>query len=79
MARFSEHLIMEGFDYSFGLAVGDINDDGSLDITAADADGRALYWFQNDGKLGPRQSGPDSRYRRRRPPGHPSLGRAGHK
>ena len=50
MSHFSEHLIMEGFGYSFGLAVADLTGDGSLDITAADADGRALYWFQNDGQ-----------------------------
>ena len=50
MIRFSEHLIMDGFGYAFGLAVADLDGDGRLDITAADADGRALYWFQNDGK-----------------------------
>jgi hypothetical protein len=50
MTRFSEHLIMEGFGYAYGLAVADLDRDGHLDITAADADGRALYWFKNDGK-----------------------------
>jgi len=40
---------MEGFGYCFGLAVADLTGDGSLDITATDADGRALYRFQNDG------------------------------
>jgi len=50
MLRFSEHLIMDGFGYAYGIAVGDIDGDGHLDITAADADGRALYWFENDGK-----------------------------
>ena len=40
MSHFSEHLIMEGFGYSFGLAVADLTDDGSLDITTADGDPR---------------------------------------
>ena len=50
MIRFTEHLIMAGFGYLFGIGVADLDGDGHLDITAADADGRALYWFQNDGK-----------------------------
>jgi len=50
MIRFAEHLIMEGFGYSYGLAAADIDGDGYLDVTAADADGRALYWFKNDGR-----------------------------
>ena len=48
--RFSEHLIMDGFGYAYGLAAADLNGDGHVDITAADADGCALYWFQNDGR-----------------------------
>ena len=52
MIRLSEHLIMDGFGYAYGIAAADLDGDGSLDITAADADGRALYWFQNDGKGG---------------------------
>ena len=50
MIRFSEHLIMDGFKYCYGLAAADLDGDGNLDITAADADGRALYWFRNDGR-----------------------------
>ena len=50
MIRFSEHLIMAGFGYSYGLAVADLDGDGHPDITAADADGRALYWLKNDGR-----------------------------
>lgn len=50
MIRFSEHLIMDGFGYAYGLAAADLDGDGYLDITAADADGRALYWFKNDGR-----------------------------
>jgi len=48
--KFTEHLIMAGFGYSFGLALGDLAGSGRLDITAADADGRALYWFANEGE-----------------------------
>jgi VCBS repeat protein len=50
MIRFSEYLIMDGFGYAYGLAAADLDGDGHLDITAADADGRALYWFKNDGQ-----------------------------
>jgi hypothetical protein len=49
MIRFSERLIMDGFGYAYGLAAGDLDGDGDLDLTAADADGRCLYWFENDG------------------------------
>lgn len=50
MIHFSEHLIKSGFGYAYGLAVADLDGDGHLDVTAADADGRALYWFHNDGR-----------------------------
>ncbi|MBM4048946.1 MAG: VCBS repeat-containing protein [Planctomycetes bacterium] len=50
MVRFSERLIMGGFGYAYGLAVADLDKDGDLDVTAADADGRCLYWFENDGR-----------------------------
>ena len=49
MPSFSEHLIMDGFGSAYGIAVADIDRDGYPDITAADADGCALYWFRNDG------------------------------
>jgi hypothetical protein len=47
--RFSEYLIMDGFGYAYGLAAADLDGDEDLDITAADADGRCLNWFENDG------------------------------
>lgn len=49
MIRFSEYLIMDGFGYAYGLAAADLDSDGDIDITAADADGRCLNWFENDG------------------------------
>jgi len=45
---FSEHLIMSGFNYVYGIAAADITGDGSLDLVVADA-GTGLYWFENDG------------------------------
>ena len=52
MISFSEHLLMDGFGYSYGIAAGDLTGNGHLDVTAADADGRALFWFESDGKGG---------------------------
>jgi len=49
MLSFSEHLIMDRFGYAYGIAVADLDGDGHPDISAADADGCALYWFKNDG------------------------------
>src|SRR6188472_1395780 len=47
--KFSEHLIMDGFNYAFGISTVDLTGNGSLDIVAADA-GAGLYWFENDGQ-----------------------------
>jgi len=47
--RFSEHLIMAGFNYAYGISAVDITGDGSLDLVAADTN-VGLYWFENDGK-----------------------------
>lgn len=48
--EFQEHLIADGFTYSFGVQTADLDGDGDLDITAADAlPNNSLYWFENDG------------------------------
>lgn len=46
---FSEHLILDRFRYAFGIAIGDIDQDGDMDITAADADRQSFHWFENIG------------------------------
>ena len=49
--RFDEHLVMDGYTYSFGIAIADLDGDGDLDITSADAlPNNDLYWFENDGQ-----------------------------
>ena len=47
--RFSERLVMAGFNYAFGISATDITGNGHLDLVAADTD-VGLYWFENDGK-----------------------------
>ncbi len=48
--RFTEHPIMDGYSYPFGIAAADLDADGDLDLTSADGTGHEkLYWFQNDG------------------------------
>ena len=46
--RFSEHLIMDGFNYAYGISAADLDGDGDLDLVSADSH-IGLYWFENDG------------------------------
>jgi hypothetical protein len=47
--RFSEHLIHEGFTYSFAVSAADITGSGSMDLIATDTN-VGLYLFENDGQ-----------------------------
>jgi len=48
---FTEHLIMDGYTYPFGICAADLDGDGDLDLSSADAlPHNNLYWFQNDGR-----------------------------
>ena len=47
---FSEHLIYGGYSYPYGIAAGDLDGDGDLDISSADCKTNdSVYWFENDG------------------------------
>ena len=46
---FSERLIARDYGYAFGLARADLDRDGDLDFTSADAIKNSLSWFENDG------------------------------
>ena len=49
--HFDEHLVMDGYTYSFGIAAADLDGDGDIDLTSADAlPNNSLYWFENDGR-----------------------------
>ncbi|MDP7254545.1 MAG: VCBS repeat-containing protein [Planctomycetota bacterium] len=45
---FSEHLVMDGYNYAYGISAADLTGDGSLDLISADTI-VGLYWFENDG------------------------------
>ena len=48
--RFTEHLLMEGYAYPYGIWAADLDQDGDLDLTSADyTPANDLYWFENDG------------------------------
>ena len=46
---FTEHLIHEGFTYSFAVSAADITGTGSVDLVATDTN-VGLYLFENDGQ-----------------------------
>ena len=46
--KFTEHLVMGGFNYAYGVSAADITGNGCLDLIAADTS-VGLYWFENDG------------------------------
>jgi hypothetical protein len=47
---FEEHLIAGGLTYPYGINAADLNGDGKIDLTLADArKDNAVYWFENDG------------------------------
>ena len=47
---FSEHLLKDGYSYSYGLDAADLDGDGDLDITSSDTRNFKLYWFENSGQ-----------------------------
>jgi len=49
--RFGERLISDDYTYAYGICAVDIDGDGQIDLTSADArQHNAVYWYQNDGK-----------------------------
>ena len=44
---FTEHLIMEGYSYAFGISAADIDGNGNLALVRAAAH-KGLYWFGHD-------------------------------
>jgi hypothetical protein len=48
---FTERQILDGYTYAYGIVAADLDGDGNLDLTSADAEPNSnLYWLQNDGK-----------------------------
>lgn len=49
--RFTEHCLLHGYTYAYGLAAGDLDGDGDLDLTSADAETNSnVYLLRNDGR-----------------------------
>lgn len=46
--RLSEHLIQDGFTYSYAVSAADLTGSGSQDLVVCDTN-VGLYWFENDG------------------------------
>lgn len=49
LSNFTEHLVMGGFNYAFGISTADLTGSGAPDLVAADTI-VGLYWFENDGQ-----------------------------
>ena len=49
LIQFSEHLIQDGFAYSYALSAADLTGNGKLDLVVPDTN-VGLYWYENDGK-----------------------------
>ena len=51
--RFTEHCLLHGHTYAYGLTAGDLDGDGDLDLTSADAETNSnVYLLRNDGRGG---------------------------
>lgn len=49
--RFTEHCLMQGYTYAYGLSAHDVDGDGDLDLTSADAETNSnVYLLLNDGR-----------------------------
>ncbi len=54
---FSEHRLLHGYTYAYGISVADVNGDGNPDLTSADAEPNSnLYLLLGDGRGGFRHS-----------------------
>lgn len=54
--RFEASVIRGHFGYAYGTVAADLDRDGDLDLTAADATDNQLMWFANDGEGNFRQN-----------------------